>query len=87
MGCKSRFQNKTKPRPQTAAKRTEERGAKAEPAPLDWWLEEPLLEGDGGAVADADAVVCAAGRVEVTTGAVEDGVNEAVPSSTVMYIP
>lgn len=43
-----------------------------------------MVEAEGGAVTDADELVCAAGRVEVTTGAVEDGVKDAVPSSTVM---
>ena len=54
-----------------------------EPAPLG--LLSPLAVGEGGAVEDPEPdVLCAAGSVEVTTAAVEDGVKDAAPSSTVM---
>ncbi len=62
--------------------------AKTLPAPFELVLpvgeaasDEPLE------VPEVLPVDCAAGKVEVTTAAVEEGVKLAVPASTVMYIP
>ncbi len=49
-------------------------------ATLPLWLAELPLE------LTALPDDCAAGKVEVTTGAVDDGVKLAVPSSTVRYV-
>ena len=47
-------------------------------------------EPEGAALPEAEPVPLvdlAAGRVELTTGAVEEGVKLAAPSSTVKYVP
>jgi hypothetical protein len=48
---------------------------------------EPDLEPEAEAEPDAAADECAAARVEVTTAEVALALKEAVPSSTVMYVP